>query len=79
MVDEAALVKALTDGTIKGAGLDVFADEPNVPEELIAMDNVVLVPHVGSATSETRESMADLMVDNLVAHFSGQPIPTPVT
>lgn len=79
VVDEAALVKALTDGTIKGAGLDVFADEPNVPEELIAMDNVVLVPHIGSATSETRESMADLMVDNLVAHFSGQPIPTPVT
>ncbi len=78
VVDEAALVKALADGTIKGAGLDVFADEPNVPVELTEMDNVVLVPHVGSATSETREAMADLMVDNLVAHFSGQPIPTRV-
>ena len=70
IVDEPALVKALQDGTIKAAGLDVFADEPNVPAPLLAMDNVVLLPHVGSATRETRQAMGDLCKANLDAWFS---------
>src|SRR5262249_35987391 len=60
IIDEAALVDALVNGTIKGAGLDVFADEPNVPAALLKMDNVVLLPHVGSATHQTRKAMGDL-------------------
>ena len=60
IVDEPALVEALQQRTIKGAGLDVFADEPNVPPPLLAMDHVVLLPHVGSATRETRQAMGDL-------------------
>src|SRR5207302_5931523 len=59
IVDEAALVDALKAGTIKGAGLDVFAAEPHIPAELFAMENVVLLPHVGSATRETRQAMGD--------------------
>jgi lactate dehydrogenase-like 2-hydroxyacid dehydrogenase len=78
IVDEPALVDALQRGVIKAAGLDVFADEPNVPPELLAMENVVLLPHVGSATVETRRVMADLVVRNLEAHFAGEPLPTPV-
>ena len=70
LVDEAALVRALADGTIKAAGLDVFEDEPNVPSALLAMDNVVLLPHVGSATRETRQAMGDLCKANLDAWFS---------
>jgi lactate dehydrogenase-like 2-hydroxyacid dehydrogenase len=69
IIDEPALVTALRDGTIKGAGLDVFADEPNVPAELFALDNVVLLPHVGSATQETRKAMGDLCKANLDAWF----------
>jgi lactate dehydrogenase-like 2-hydroxyacid dehydrogenase len=69
IVDEAALVSALTDGTIKAAGLDVFADEPRIPAALLALDNVVLLPHVGSATHETRKAMADLCKANLDAWF----------
>jgi len=69
IVDEAALVAALQSGTIKAAGLDVFADEPRVPEALLAMDNVVLLPHVGSATNETRKAMGDLCKANLDAWF----------
>ena len=69
IVDEPALVEALRAGTIKGAGLDVFVDEPNVPEPLLAMDNVVLLPHVGSATNETRKAMGDLCKANLDAWF----------
>lgn len=69
IVDEPALVAALQAGTIKGAGLDVFVDEPNVPEPLLAMDNVVLLPHVGSATNETRKAMGDLCKANLDAWF----------
>lgn len=65
VVDEQALVRALQDGTIAGAGLDVFADEPRVPEALRALDNVVLLPHVASATQETRQAMADLVQENL--------------
>jgi lactate dehydrogenase-like 2-hydroxyacid dehydrogenase len=69
IVDEAALVRALTDGTIKGAGLDVFEDEPNVPKALLALDNAVLLPHVGSATRETRQAMGDLCKANLDRWF----------
>ena len=76
IIDEAALVAALQNGTIKGAGLDVFADEPNVPAPLLAMENVVLLPHVGSATRETRQAMGDLCKANLDAWFAGKPLPT---
>jgi lactate dehydrogenase-like 2-hydroxyacid dehydrogenase len=76
IVDEPALVAALAAGTIKGAGLDVFADEPNIPQPLYAMDNVVLLPHVGSATRETRQAMGDLCKANLDAWFAGKPLPT---
>jgi hydroxypyruvate reductase len=76
IVDEPALVKALADGTIKAAGLDVFADEPRIPTALLAMDNVVLLPHVGSATHETRKAMGDLCKANLDAWFAGKPLPT---
>ncbi len=69
IVDEPALVDALEGGTIKGAGLDVFGDEPRVPQALMAMDNVVLLPHVGSATRETRQAMGDLCKANLDAWF----------
>ena len=78
VVDEQALVKALADGTLGAAGLDVFEAEPKVPEALFGMDQVVLQPHVGSATHETRKAMGDLTVDNLRAHFSGKPVLTPV-
>jgi len=77
VVDEPALVAALKSGKLGGAGLDVFADEPNVPNELLTMENVVLAPHVGSATTETRNAMADLVVANLRAHLRGQKLVTP--
>jgi len=76
IVDEPALVAALQGGVIKAAGLDVFADEPNIPPPLLAMDNVVLLPHVGSATRETRQAMGDLCKANLDAWFAGKPLPT---
>ena len=75
IIDEPALVAALAGGTIKAAGLDVFADEPKIPPALLAMDNVVLLPHVGSATHETRKAMGDLCKANLDAWFSGKPLP----
>jgi lactate dehydrogenase-like 2-hydroxyacid dehydrogenase len=78
LVDEAALVRALGSGTIRGAGLDVFAREPQVPEELLAMDNVVLLPHVGSASVATRNAMATLVAQNLVSWFAGRGPLTPV-
>eukprot|EP00245_Coleochaete_scutata_P006939 TRINITY_DN21791_c0_g1_i1.p1 TRINITY_DN21791_c0_g1~~TRINITY_DN21791_c0_g1_i1.p1 ORF type:complete len:341 (+),score=44.83 TRINITY_DN21791_c0_g1_i1:147-1025(+) len=78
VVDEAALVSALADGRLGSAGLDVFEDEPNVPAALLKMDQVVLQPHAGSATVETRAAMGDLVIDNLKAHFSGKPLLTPV-
>ncbi len=78
IVDEAALVRALQDGRIAGAGLDVFAEEPAVPEALRTMDQVVLSPHQGSATVETRGEMAALVLANLDAHFGGRPPPTPL-
>jgi hydroxypyruvate reductase len=76
IVDEPALVKALQDHTIKGAGLDVFADEPHVPAPLMTMDHVVLLPHVGSATHETRKAMGDLCKANLDAWFAGKGVLT---
>lgn len=78
IVDEGALVRALEAGAIGGAGLDVFEHEPEVPAALTALDNVVLMPHTGSATHETRGAMGELFIDNLVAHFAGRPLPTPV-
>ncbi|WP_431856995.1 2-hydroxyacid dehydrogenase [Azospirillum sp.] len=78
IVDEAELVAALVEGRLGAAGLDVFADEPNVPQALWSLDNVVLQPHVASATVETRTAMADLVLANLGAFFAGQPLPTPV-
>ncbi|MDQ0348591.1 2-hydroxyacid dehydrogenase [Ancylobacter vacuolatus] len=78
VVDEPALIKALEDGTIAAAGLDVFANEPQVPEALIGMNNVVLLPHVASATHVTRDAMGQLVVDNLRAWAAGQPVLTPV-
>lgn len=74
VVDEPALIQALRDKAIAGAGLDVYVDEPRVPEALFALDNVVLLPHVASATHETRQAMAALVLDNLLAFFSeGRP------
>jgi hydroxypyruvate reductase 2 len=78
VVDEPALVAALEEGRLGGAGLDVFADEPNVPAPLLAMENVVLQPHQGSATVETRRAMGDLMLANLAAHFEGRKLPSPL-
>lgn len=79
VVNEEDLVTALQNNEISGAGLDVYAAEPNVPKELVKMDNVVLLPHVGSATQETRALMGQLVVKNLLAHFNGDPLLTPVT
>ena len=78
VVDEPALIKALAEKRIMTAGLDVFAREPNVPAELIAMDNVVLFPHLGSASVHTREKMDQLVVDNIAAWAAGKPPLTPV-
>eukprot|EP00253_Pinus_taeda_P010122 PITA_10122 len=77
LVDEKELVKALVEGQLGGAGLDVFENQPNVPEELFSMENVVLLPHVGTTTWETRMAMANLVVGNLEAHFSKKPLLTP--
>jgi len=77
IVDEAALVAELVSGRIR-AGLDVFAHEPEVPRALLALPNVVLTPHLGSATRQTREAMTRLVVDNLLALAEGMPPPTPV-
>ena len=78
VVDEPALIKAMQQGTILSAGLDVYAREPHVPPELIAMDNVVLFPHLGSASVTTRQRMDQLVVDNLLAWAAGKPPLTPV-
>jgi lactate dehydrogenase-like 2-hydroxyacid dehydrogenase len=77
VVDEAALIAALQAGAIAGAALDVFENEPHVPEALRALDNVVLVPHIGSATVATRQAMAHLAFENLRAFFAGGTPPTP--
>jgi lactate dehydrogenase-like 2-hydroxyacid dehydrogenase len=78
VVDEEALIEALGSRTILGAGLDVYEDEPHVPAELIAMENVVLLPHVASASVRTRDAMGQLLVDNLVSWFAGEGPLTPV-
>ncbi|MCA1964793.1 MAG: 2-hydroxyacid dehydrogenase [Prosthecobacter sp.] len=78
VVDEQALVHALDRGIIRSAGLDVFEHEPQVPEALRAHPHTVLLPHVGSATHETRRAMAALVVGNLRAHFASQPLLSPV-
>jgi lactate dehydrogenase-like 2-hydroxyacid dehydrogenase len=78
LVDEGALVELLADGRLGGAALDVFVDEPRVPDALMAMPNVVLSPHQGSATEKTRAAMGDLVVRNLAAHFAGDPLLTPI-
>ncbi len=78
LVDEEALIAALQSGTIHSAGLDVFAEEPNVPASLTALDHVVLLPHVGSASVHTRGRMGALMADNLISWFAGKGPLTPV-
>ena len=78
VVDEPALVEALVAGRLGGAGLDVFADEPRVPEALFALDSVVLAPHAASGTNETRSAMGQLVLDNVAAWFAGRPLITPV-
>ncbi|MDZ4402305.1 2-hydroxyacid dehydrogenase [Prosthecobacter sp.] len=78
VVDEAALIVALQRGTIRGAGLDVFEHEPQVPSALMQCENAVLLPHLGSGTHETRRQMARLVVENLAAHVSGKALLTPV-
>jgi lactate dehydrogenase-like 2-hydroxyacid dehydrogenase len=78
VVDEPALIQALKDRTILSAGLDVFVNEPHVPQELIDMDHIVLFPHLGSASIATRQAMDQLVVDNLKAWFAGKAPLTPV-
>ena len=78
IVDEDALVDELSSGRIS-AGLDVFADEPRVPERLLGLPNVVLTPHIASATVETRAAMTRLLVDNVLAFLHGEPLPNEVT
>ena len=78
VVDEPALVAALQDGSLGAAGLDVFAEEPHVPEALFTMPNVVLTPHIGSATVETRRAMGNLVVDNLLQHLADGRVISPV-
>ena len=78
VVDEPALVAALQEGRLGAAGLDVFDDEPNVPEALFTMPNVVLTPHIGSATFETRSAMGNLVVDNLLQHLADGRVISPV-
>jgi len=77
-VDEPELVSALVEKRLGGAGLDVYENEPFAPEQLLGLDNVVLVPHVGSDTEETCRAMADLVLGNLEAHASNKPLLTPV-
>lgn len=79
IVDEPALIEALRSKKIMAAGLDVFADEPRVPKELMGMENVVLLPHVASASVFTRRAMGQLVVDNLLAWAGGKPPLTPVS
>jgi lactate dehydrogenase-like 2-hydroxyacid dehydrogenase len=79
VVDEQALVAALVEKRIAGAGLDVYADEPRVPEALFALDNVVIVPHIASGTRETRQAMADLTFDNLQSFYAEGRVKTPAS
>ena len=78
VVNEQDLLMALRNKAIAGVGLDVFLHEPTVPAPLLTMDNVVLTPHIGSATIETRTKMGQIVAGNLLAHFDGKPLLTPV-
>jgi lactate dehydrogenase-like 2-hydroxyacid dehydrogenase len=78
VIDEPALIEALKNRTIHSAGLDVFAKEPHVPKELMEMDHIVLLPHLGSASEATRAAMDQLVVDNILAWKAGKPPLTPV-
>ncbi|GBQ08231.1 2-hydroxyacid dehydrogenase [Saccharibacter floricola] len=78
IVDEKALIHALNNGIIAGAGLDVFQNEPNINPEFFTLENTVVQPHQGSATVETRSKMGKNIIDNLLAHFEGRPLLTPV-
>ena len=78
LIDEAALIQALQNKTIAGAALDVYEDEPNVPAALMALDNVVLQPHVASATRETRQNMSNVVFANVEAYFSRRPLPNQI-
>ncbi len=78
VVDTDGLIGALRDGLIGGAALDVFEAEPDVPGELLALAGVIVQPHHASATIETRTAMGELMIENLVRHFAGEPVLTPV-
>jgi lactate dehydrogenase-like 2-hydroxyacid dehydrogenase len=78
VIDEAALITALTEGTLGGAGLDVFEHEPDVPARLLALPNVVVTPHLGGATRDAQAAMQALLLRNLAAHFAGEPLVTPV-
>ena len=79
VLDEPAVIKALQDKAIAGAAFDVYADEPHVPEALLALDNVVLEPHSASGTVQTRKAIGDLLFANLQAHFEGRTLLSPVT
>ena len=78
VIDEAALVRALSDGTIEGAGLDVFEHEPLVPAALMALPNVALTPHIGGASEDAQAAMQSMVLANVDAFLAGQPVPTPV-
>jgi len=78
VVNETALIRALAEGRLGHAALDVFENEPHVPPELLALPNVIVQPHHGSATVETRTAIGQLMIDNISAHFAGRPLLTPV-
>lgn len=78
VVDQPVLLKYLQEKKIAGAGLDVYAQEPDVPPEFFALDNAVLLPHMASATNETRTAMGNLQIENLLLHLAGQPVKTPV-
>ena len=78
VVDDAALIKALNEGVIRGAGIDVYETSPDVPEDLLRLDNVVLTPHIAGNTEEVTQAQTDLALANLRAHFAGQPLLNPV-
>jgi lactate dehydrogenase-like 2-hydroxyacid dehydrogenase len=78
VVDEDALIDVLEDGTIAGAGLDVYAAEPFVPERLRALENVVLLPHLGTAALEVREQMGQMALNNIIAWEKGEALPNAV-
>jgi hydroxypyruvate reductase len=78
VIDEVALIAALTDGTIEGAGLDVFEHEPDVPAALMALPNVALTPHIGGAAEDAQAAMQSMLLANVDAFLAGRPVPTPV-